>query len=118
MRDSLLLNMKSGSVIFKQKSNFKSFWHFDLENEENIMIFDTNYQLLSIAKSIIEDNDTKYHQSFLNNLTENAKQFINQYFDDNNVDCYFLNVLQVYNQFLFDSDSIKLGNNMVCINCD
>ena len=55
---------------------------------------------------IIDNNMTKYNPTKLKQITMNAKQFINDYLGQNNIDCFFIHMIQIYNHYFFDVDSL------------
>ena len=61
-------------------------------------------------KYLLKNNMTSYNYNKLKQITENSKIFIDDYLSENNVDCFMIHMLQIYNKYIFDVDSMTLSN--------
>ena len=48
----------------------------------------------------------RFSSDELRNISVNSKRFVDEHFREENVDCFFMNSLMIYNHFIFDTGSI------------
>eukprot|EP01083_Nonionella_stella_P120477 361073_1 len=132
VRDSLMYQMQMGAVILKQLTPNYEWWYFDLINGHHWILFENISHLMSIVINIVNQVDGYYRSTELNGalskreysyllnhsmtsytydtlreITENSKAFIDQYLDEASVDCWFIHMIQIYNKYLFDVESLN-----------
>lgn len=56
---------------------------------------------------LYKQNLTHYNNEKLEEITRNSKKFIHEYLNDDAVDCYMIHLLQVYNEYVFDVNSLE-----------
>ena len=128
VRDSLMYQMKMGMIILKQLTTNVEFWYFDVINGFHWIVFENIPHLISIVTNLVSQVDgfydegilkqneyeylsnhlmTEFNYNKLKEITENSKTFINEYLNETNIDCFFIHMLQLYNHYLFDVNSIN-----------
>ena len=135
VRDNLMYQMLSGSIILKQLSTLIEFWYYDLIDNKHVIFWENILDLINIVIRVVDslevkhrkksgtltgfhswilrnwdymvqNNMTKYDYKKLNKITQNAKEFVNDYLGKNNMDCFFIHMLEIYNYYFFDSKSL------------
>ena len=135
VRDNLIYQMLSGSIILKQLSTLIEFWYFDLIHNKHVIFWENILDLINIvirlvdslkpkhrknSKSLtgyhqwilknwiymVDNNMTKYNDQKLKKITENAKEFVADYLGQNNMDCFFVHMIEIYNHYFFDIESL------------
>ena len=135
VRDNLMYQMLSGSIILKQLSTLIEFWYFDLIDNKHVVFWENILDLINVvirlvdslepkhrknSKSLtgyhdwilknwdymIKNNMTKYNHHRLKESTENAKEFVADYLGQNNMDCFFVHMIEIYNHYFFDPKSL------------
>ena len=135
VRDNLLYQLLSGSIVLKQLSTLIEFWYFDLMDNEHVIYWENIMELICTVIKLVDSietehrwesgtlsgvnkwmqknweylvahNMTKYNDERLRQITENAKEFVYDYLSQDNMDCFFVHMLQIYNFYFFDTSSL------------
>eukprot|EP01083_Nonionella_stella_P114869 340009_1 len=135
VRDNLMYQMLSGSIILKQLSTLIEFWYYDLIDNKHVLLWENILDLINVVIKVvdsvdvhhrfaagkltgyngwikrnwmhlIENNMTKYNYDKLKKITENAKEFVADYLGENNMDCFFVHMIEIYNYYFFDVKSL------------
>eukprot|EP01084_Bolivina_argentea_P173301 300160_1 len=135
VRDNLMYQLMSGSIILKQLSSLIEFWYYDLVDGKDVIFWENILDLINIVIKLVDSIDVKhrmksgsltgFHSWILNNwdymiqndmtkynykklkeITENAKAFVKDYLGADNMDCFFIHMLEIYNHYFFDVKSL------------
>ena len=137
VRDGFFYQLGFNTVLLKQQSTFYEFWLFDLVNNVHVIFFENILHLISIVVNMVDQvngyyvddrfavkthrefeyftrNDivhsSDYNPTKLREIAQNAHKFADEYLNDESIDCFMINMLRLYNFYLFDSSSMRKGN--------
>ena len=106
VRDGLMYQMEMGAVILKQVSANFEWWHWNARDGVEWINFDGTAQLISTVVKLVNSVSDPFSEDQLRNITVNSKLFVDDYLSEDNVDCFFIQMLTIYNRFIFDADSV------------
>merc|ERR1712113_691898 len=135
VRDNLYYQLLSGSVILKQLSTLIEFWYYDLVDDEHVIYWENILDLINGVIKMVDSMDikhrkksssltgfnrwmrtnwnhmvnhnlTRYNDETLRRITENAKTFVQDHLSADNMDCFFVHMLQIYNHYFYDTESL------------
>ena len=135
VRDNLYYQLLSGSVILKQLSTLIEFWYYDLVDNEHVIFWENVLDLINTVIKVVDSTDikhrkrsssltgwnrwmkqnyqflvghnlTRYNNDTLRRISENAKEFVADHLSADNMDCFFVQMLQIYNHYFYDIDSL------------
>eukprot|EP01084_Bolivina_argentea_P143685 252261_1 len=135
VRDGFFYQLGFNAVMLKQLTSVYEFWLFDLENNKHVIFFENLLHLISIVTNMIDQvngyyvntkinsdksqiqfdywrrNDivqaSDYNPEKLQQIAHNSRVFMDEFLNEESVDCFMINMLKVYNHYLFDVDSVK-----------
>ena len=136
VRDGMFYQLEFGTVLLKQLTTIYEWWLFDLVNHRDVIFFENILHLISIVTNMVDqvngyylnkkinDGNSKkqfkfltrndegvihksdYNPDKLEKIAMNGPKFMDEYLNEESVDCYMINMLRVYNHYLFDSNSV------------
>ena len=121
VRDSFTYNLQFGVVIFSlNNTGNREFWYDNLKNEIHYILFNNITHLINLVKyytNIVHQYEiNKNHSEFVVNqymklyqISENAKEFARKYLNKHCVYCFMIHILQIYNKYFYDSNSLKIN---------
>ena len=136
VRDGMLYQMDFDAVMLKQRSPIYEFWHFDLEHGRDLLLFENVLHLIAVVTNLVDQVHGYYAESgrrfgeknrpqfayfgrddvpqrspfnvhALRRIASNARRFVAEFLNQRSVDCFMLNMLRLYNHFLFDTESLR-----------
>ena len=72
-----------------------------------------NYDGISSEKLqfMMNKNMTKWNGKKLEEIAQNGQNFANEYLlNDNNIVCFMIHMIQIYNYYFFDNNSMKIND--------
>lgn len=135
VRDGMWYQMDFDAVLLKQRTPIYEFWHFDLEDGRDVVFFENILHLIAIVTNMVDQvhgfyvnkeinavrnrvqfeyfrrNDIPQKSPFnmqrLRQIASNGRLFAKRYLEPQSVDCFMINMLRLYNHYLFDSQSLR-----------
>jgi len=118
VRDAMHKQSLYGSVHFKDVSVHKEWWYYDLVHQQHVVYYDSVENLTqtvdeymkTVREYEVNGNSTYAAQyAHLRSLAANMYRFYkeNLYYT-RNIDCFVIHMLQIYNEYLFDTSSLQL----------
>ena len=114
MRDAYPKQLGIGSVLLKQQSKFKEFWYYDIEDGKHMIQWKDFKHLSVLIKNLTKFEDVER----LRDIGRNGRDFVDNYLNDDCVDCFIVHMIQLYNYYFFDETSVIKESNDILINRD
>eukprot|EP01083_Nonionella_stella_P293663 998774_1 len=108
-RDAFARQMRYETLILKQLSKSKEFWHYDLINNSNVVLWSDVNELIDIVGNIGARVDNG-EDSDLIRIVRNRGKYVSTHFNSESVHCFMLKMLDVYNTYFYDAHSTQINN--------